>query len=227
MKKNGFYFGGLLVLVSLLSSSGPKPQQPWEKENVSFPMMNQEIRHTMEENERQKEMKNKQVSNTGTETVNKGMWKEFKETTQKVQDRLRFLDFAMQSVPTGYALFLESQEIAKLQNKTIAIVQDTPYLIPIILPTQVQFGDEVQMIVRYIAGIVLSYGSINQMEKAERKILLDYALEEIRRIKEIAHSIYFQAWQTKNALEWKKNTVLTWINQDKQIVGEIIKNVKF
>lgn len=227
MRRQFIYSVILLFSVIIFSSSGGHTPPPWEQENVSFPMMNQEIRHSMQENERQKEMKNKQSTNTGTETINKGLWKDFKDTTKKVQERLRFVDFALQSVPTGYAIFLESQQIADYQNKTIAIINETPYLVPIILGSQVNFADEIQMIVRYIAGIVLSYGAINQMEKAERKILLDYALDELRRIKDIAYSIYFQVWQTKNALQWKKNTVINWVNQDKAIVGEIIKNVKF
>ena len=41
----------------VLTSSGGNTAPPWQKENVSLPMMNQEIRHTMEENDRQKTMK--------------------------------------------------------------------------------------------------------------------------------------------------------------------------
>ena len=36
------------------------------------------------------------------------------------------------------------------------------------------------MVTRLITGIILSYGAINQMEKSERKILLDYALGEVK-----------------------------------------------
>ena len=57
------FLAGYLVL----TSSGGKPKPPWEEENVSFPMMNQEIRHSMQENERQQEMKKKQNINLGAE----------------------------------------------------------------------------------------------------------------------------------------------------------------
>jgi hypothetical protein len=50
----------------VLSSSGGNSTPPWQKENVSFPMMNQEIRHTMEENDRQKTMKSKHDINLTT-----------------------------------------------------------------------------------------------------------------------------------------------------------------
>src|SRR5690606_39760369 len=85
----------------ILTSFGGKPKPPWEKENVSFPMMNQEIRHTMQENDRQEEMHNKQLTNVAAETANEKQWSKLKETTSKVQDRLRIVSFAMQAIPVG------------------------------------------------------------------------------------------------------------------------------
>ena len=72
------FLAGYLVL----TSSGGKPKPPWEEENVSFPMMNQEIRHSMQENERQQEMKKKQNINLGAEVVNKKQWSKFKDTNK-------------------------------------------------------------------------------------------------------------------------------------------------
>ncbi len=66
----------------VLTSSGGNTTPPWQKENVSFPMMNQEIRHTMEENDRQKTMKNKQDLNLTTEAVNKKQWEKFLMSNQ-------------------------------------------------------------------------------------------------------------------------------------------------
>ncbi len=55
-------------------------------------------------------------------------------------------------------------------------INDAPYSIIAVLPSQVQFVDDLQMVTRSIMAIVISYGAINQMEESERKILLDYAL---------------------------------------------------
>ena len=161
----------------LLTSSGGNPKPPfWEQENVSFPMMNQEIRHSMQEHERQVEMKNKQHINLGSETVNKKQWSKFKQTTAKIQDRLRIVDFALQAIPTGIVISQEAREIKQNQERIIQEIKTAPYALVVALPKQVEFVDELQMVVRLLAGIVASYGAINQMEKAERKILLDYAL---------------------------------------------------
>ena len=208
----------------VLTSSGGNTTPPWQKENVSFPMMNQEIRHTMEENDRQKTMKNKQDLNLTTEVVNKKQWEKFKETTAKIQERLRLVDFAMQAIPTGYAIFLESQKIQDVQSKIVEEIQGAPYSLIVVLPSQIRFIDDMQMVVRLLSGIVISYGAINQMEKAERKILLEYALEEVTNLRRDSLFMLMKVRDIKRKVEWTKFVVLNYINKDKQIVEQIISH---
>ena len=208
----------------VLTSSGGNTTPPWQKENVSFPMMNQEIRHTMEENDRQKTMKNKQDLNLTTEAVNKKQWEKFKETTTKIQERLRLVDFAMQAIPTGYAIFLESQKIQDVQSKIVEELQGAPYSLIVVLPSQIRFVDDMQMVVRLLSGIVISYGAINQMEKAERKILLEYALEEVTNLRRDSLFMLMKVRDIKRKVEWTKFVLLNYINKDKQIVEQIISH---
>ena len=206
----------------VLTSSGGNTTPPWQKENVSFPMMNQEIRHTMEENDRQKTMKKRQDINLAAEVVNKKEWEKFKETTTKIQDRLRLVDFAMQAIPTGYAIFLESQKIQDIQAKIITEIQTAPYSLAVVLPAEIKFVDDMQMVVRLLSGIVISYGAINQMEKAERKILLEYALGEVTNLRRDSLFMLMKVRDIKKKVEWTKFVILNYINKDKQIVEQII-----
>ena len=224
MKKRLFLSIMLPTVYLLITSSGGNSTPPWEKENVSFPMMNQEIRHTMQENERQKEMKNWQDTNLATEAVNKKQWEKFKETTTKIQDRLRIVDFAMQAIPTGYAIFIESQKIQDIQSKIITEIQTAPYSLIVVLPAEIKFVSDMQMIVRLLTGIVLSYGAINQMEKSERKILLEYALEEVTRLRRDSFFMLMTIRDIKWKVEWTKFVVLNYMNKDKQIVEQIINH---
>lgn len=208
----------------VLTSSGGNTTPPWQKENVSFPMMNQEIRHTMEENDRQKTMKNKQDLNLTTEVVNKKQWEKFKETTAKIQERLRLVDFAMQAIPTGYAIFLESQKIQDIQTKIITEIETAPYSLIVVLPAEIKFVDDMQMVVRLLSGIVISYGAINQMEKAERKILLEYALGEVTNLRRDSLFMLMKVRDIKRKVEWTKFVILNYINKDKQIVEQIISH---
>ncbi|KMQ72246.1 hypothetical protein ACM44_01995 [Chryseobacterium koreense CCUG 49689] len=214
----------LPAIYVVLTSSGGNTTPPWQKENVSFPMMNQEIRHTMEENDRQKTMKNRQDINLTTEVVNKKQWEKFKETTTKIQERLRLVDFAMQAIPTGYAIFLESQKIQDIQSKIITEIETAPYSLIVVLPAEIKFVDDMQMVVRLLSGIVLSYGAINQMEKAERKILLEYALGEVTNLRRDSLFMLMKVRDIKRKVEWTKFVILNYINKDKQIVEQIISH---
>lgn len=223
--KNKIMLSVLLLTVYLVTtSSGGSSTPPWQKENVSFPMMNLEVRHTMEEHDRQKEMKNRQVANLASENFNKKQWEKFRETTTKIQDRLRSVDFAMQAIPTGYVIYLESQKIYELQSQIITEIQTAPYAIASILPAEVQFVDDMQMVVRLLTGIVISYGTINQMEKAERKILLEYALQEVKQLTLNARIMLRKIRDLKQKVEWIKFQILNYINKDKQIIQEIINH---
>jgi hypothetical protein len=214
----------IVILIMTSSSGGSTPA--WEEENVSFPMMNLEIRNAMNENDRQVKLRNKQLTNTSLETANKEQWSKFRETKVKIQDRLRIVSFAVQAITTGVAINREIAMIKDYQTRTYEAIQSAPYSVVVALPSEIDFLDKLQMDVRLITGIVLSYGAINQMEKAERKILLDYALGEIQDLRNDAYWTYHKVRDLINKVEWKKNSLKAYVNLDKQIIGEIINNIK-
>ena len=213
-----------IYLVITSSSGGSTPA--WEKKNVSFPMMNIEINATMKENERQKIMRQEQTLNATIETANKTQWNNFKVKVTKVQDRLRIVSFAIQAIPTGIAM---NREIAKIINNQTAIIQEintAPYSIITVLPSQIQFVDDLQMVTRLIMGIVISYGAINQMEKSERKILLDYAFGEVKTLSRNSTHILLKIRDIKAKVLRDKRAFQYFMNRDKQLVESIMKNIK-
>ncbi len=216
--------GGLVYVVLISSSGGSTPA--WQQENVSFPMMNLEINATMKENERQKEMRQKQTLNATIETANKTQWNNFKDKVTKVQDRLRIVSFAIQAIPTGIAM---NREITKITNNQTAIIQEinsAPYSIIAVLPSQVQFVDDLQMVARLITGIIVSYGAINQMEKSERKILLDYALGEVKTLSRNSTHMLLKIRDIKAKVLRNKRAFQYYVNRDKQVVESIMDNIK-
>lgn len=217
--------GGLLTYVVLTSmSSGSTPS--WQKENVSFPMMNIQINAAMKEHDRQKEMRQKQTLNTTVEMANQSQWKGFKEKVTKIQDRLRIVSFAIQAIPPGIAM---NREIAKINQNQTAIMNEigtAPYSIITVLPSQVQFVDDLQMVTRLITGIILSYGAMNQMEKFERQILLDYALDEVKTLSRNSTYMLLKIRDIKAKVLRNQRAFQFYVNRDKQVVENIMKNIK-
>lgn len=210
----------------VLVSSGGSSTPAWEKENVSFPMMDLEINATMKEHDRQKEMRQKQTLNATIETTNRNQWNDFKNKVTKVQDRLRIVSFAIQAIPTGIAM---SREISKITDNQTAIINEintAPYSIIAVLPSQVQFVDDLQMVTRLVTGIVISYGAINQMEKSERKVLLDYALGEVKTLSRNSTHMLLKIRDIKAKVLRNKRAFQYYVNRDKQVVESIMTNIK-
>ena len=214
------------LIYVVLTSSGGGSTPAWQQENVSFPMMNLEINATMKENERQKEMRQKQTLNATVETANKTQWNNFKDKVTKVQDRLRIVSFAIQAIPSGIAMSREVNKINQNQTDIINEINTAPYSIIAVLPSQVQFVDDLQMVTRLIMGIVISYGAINQMEKSERKILLDYALGEVKTLSRNFTHMLLKIRDIKAKVLRNKRAFQYYVNRDKQVVESIMKNIK-
>jgi hypothetical protein len=228
------FYGGKKVVQTLIfsavylvmTSSGGSSTPAWQQENVSFPMMDIEINATMKEHDRQKEMRQKQTLNATVETANRTQWNDFKDKVTKIQDRLRIVSFAIQAVPTGIAM---SREITKITNNQAAIINEintAPYSIIAILPSQVQFVDDLQMVTRLITGIILSYGAINQMEKSERKVLLDYALGEVKILNRNSTHMLLKIRDIKAKVLRNKRAFQYYVNRDRQVVENMMNNIK-
>ena len=226
MMKKIFQILSLPIIFLVITSSSGGSTPAWQQENVSFPMMDLEINATMKENERQKEMRQKQTLNATVETANKTQWNNFKDKVTKVQDRLRIVSFAIQAIPTGIAM---NREITKITNNQTAIIQEinsAPYSIIAVLPSQVQFVDDLQMVARLITGIIVSYGAINRMEKSERKILLDYALGEVKTLSRNSTHMLLKIRDIKAKVLRNKRAFQYYVNRDKQVVESIMDNIK-
>ena len=206
------------------SSGGSTPS--WEQEYVSFPMMNIEINSTMKEHDRQKEMRKNQLANATVETVNRTQWNGFKDKVTKIQDRLRIVSFAIQAIPTGIAVNREITKIIQNQTAIVNEIETASLSIIAVLPSQVQFVDDLQMVTRLIIGIVASYGAMNQMEKSERKILLDYALSEVKTLSRNSTHMLLKIRDLKAKVLRNKRAFQYYVNRDKQVVESIMNQIK-
>ncbi|AVF49522.1 hypothetical protein AL492_00220 [Elizabethkingia anophelis] len=226
MKKKIFLSLFISTIYIIITSSGGSSTPAWQKENVSFPMMNIEINATMKEHDRQKEMRKNQALNAGIESTNRNEWNSFKDKVTKIQDRLRVVSFALQAIPTGVAMSREVKKITQNQASIIDELSTAPYSIITVLPSGVQYVDDLQMVTRLITGIILSYGAINQMEKSERKILLDYALGEVKTLSRNSTHMLLKIRDIKAKVLRNKRAFQYYVNRDRQVVENIMKNIK-
>jgi hypothetical protein len=193
---------------------------------VCFLMMNQEIKNSMQENQNQKNMQQKQGLNLGTEKVNQEQWTKFREVREKINKRLNTVSFALQAIPTGAVITKDIKRVYELQESIVKELSSAPMWIVIAVPKQLDFIDDVEMNIRLLAGIILSYGTINQMEKKERQILLDFARQEIKGLVYQSAATLNTIRMAKQKFDNKKNYLKHWVNRDKKIIEDIIGKVK-
>lgn len=199
---------------------------PAKADYVCFLLLNEEIKNTMEENEEQKKMQQKQLINLSAENVNKQQWDEFQDVSTKIRSRLNSVSLAIQAIPTANNIVRDIQSIYAIQSNIYEELSDAPQFIIVAINGQYEFADHLQMNIRLMAGLVLSYGAVNQLEKKERKILLDYAGSEMRALRHEASGILRKIRNAKYAWQLKKNVLQGWISQDKQIFRDILRNTQ-
>lgn len=197
----------------------------FSQEYVSFPMMNMEIRHTLEEHERQVDMHENQMLNTATETVNKNTWEDVKNLKKTITKRLNIVSTALQSIPTGYKVLQDFEKIYNTQTAIFQELEDAPWLAANVLPEQIVFGDQLQMTARFMVGLIASYGTLNQMERAERQVLLNFALDEVKSLKSSSIMTLYKLQDIKAKMRMQNAMFDYQIQRDKDLVTDILSEI--
>ena len=197
------------------------------QENSLSPLLiSMEVNYSLKEHDRQEKLKKKQLLNTSTEGANQEQWKSYKKVVEKVQERLRKVDFMLQAIPTGYALTQKYREIKANQRQIVREIRTAPQSIKEVLPNQIKFVDDLQMVIRFLTGIIASYGTINQMERADRQILLNHALAEVDRLNNNSFATLCVIREAKEQARLKKAMFDYYIERDKELVEDLLKNIK-
>ena len=216
----------LFLVRGILSSSGGKAPEPWQKENVSFPMLNQQIRSQLEEHERQSKLLETQNQSLVLEHSNSKEWDEYQAKSSKILKRLTTAENWMQTSAYAYEVLERGKRIAKIEDKLFLELKEAPYLIPDILKEKVQWTKDFESLLRYLLGLSLTLGEINQIERADRKILFDFALEELSQLESKSNYLLFTVRETRQKVEIRKSLFRYYVARDKNLVQSIINQLK-
>lgn len=216
----------LFLLRGILSSSGGKPSEPWQRENVSFPMLNQQIRSQLEEHERQSSLLETQNQSVALEHSNSQQWKEYQQTSSLVLNRLSAAENWMQTGAYAMAIVERGKRIESLEENLLSELKQAPYLIPEALKEKVQWTKDFESLLRYLVGLSMTLGEINQMERADRKILFDFALEELSQLESKSRYLLFTLRESRQKVEIQKSQLRYYVQRDKSLVQSILNQLK-
>lgn len=195
-----------------------------KRDYICYYLINSEIKHSMAENERQKDMQDRQLTNLAMEKANRSQWEHYKEKMDKIQKRLNSASLAIQSLPSAYKITKEITAIHTLQQKIYDELYSSPFDVMYVMAGQTEFVKKANETLLLMAGIVLSYGTINQMERAERKILLDFVAQEFKSIRINSYTTLTTLRNMKARKKYNNNLFKNWVQKDKVLIKQIIQN---
>ncbi len=136
----------------------------------------------------QKEAKDQQMLNAGYEQANNSKSKTLKERYNELQDRFSKLNIALDALNLGVSATPLVQAIIDNQSRIVQYCNDYPFLIPLALKTEALFVEASSKLIKYMVGLSLTIGDLNQMKETERKLLFDHALDQLKQINGMSYA---------------------------------------
>jgi len=215
----------LLILITLFCLRLPAMAQ---KSTLDLPGMYQLIDESQDEHTKQVNAKNQQAINTANEQANVTLLDKLKGVYRTIQNRYNTLGTLISAADVGvYAVPMVNQIVSN-QGQIIALAQKNPAIIALGYNTEIEFAEKAEALSGYVAGLILSYGDINQMKASDRKLLFDYIIQQLSRIQELSGNLLNLLQYSNLASVFKAlNPFQAWIDQDKSMVNNILNNAKY
>jgi hypothetical protein len=219
MKKNQSLF---LVLLLATSFSVSAQSQMWD---VGFTeMMISQNKHHFADN----------VTAKDNQLVSQAMVMEWKSLNDQMNNLVDSIDkwinkasIVLADAVSAYQLAVKWKDIFQVQGKIISLVDQYPFAIPLIIGSESQIISDGEEFLGLVYLYILTGGQANKMHVAERKWLYSEIVDQCQIILNKSKSLY-QVATTIHFQETYKATIPTSIlNHDKQIVSNLLKDLKF
>ena len=180
------------------------------------------------ENKLQVSARNKQAAATANEQANLTLLEKLKNTYRTLQQRYNTLGTAITVADVGLYADPMVNQILSYQAQIVALAEKNPALITIGYQSEIQFADDAKDLLGYVAGLILSYGDVNQMKASDRKILFDYVITQLSVLQELSgNMVNMMQYSSLASLLRAANPFQNFIDADVSISKSIIQNAKY
>jgi hypothetical protein len=213
----------LTALISMISGAGFAQQK-----TLDIAGIHQLVDESKSENTLQVKAKNQQILATANEQANLTVLSKIKATYRTLQQRYNTLGTVINVAEIGLDATPMLKHIISNQSQIISLAEKNPALIAIGYQSEIQFAEKAERLAGYVAGLILSYGDINQMKASDRKMLFDYVISELSTIQELSgNMVNMMQYSSLAALLKAANPFRDFIDADKSLAGDIIQNAKY
>ena len=180
------------------------------------------------ENKLQVNARNQQAAATANEQANLTLLEKLKNTYRMLQQRYNTLGTAITVADVGIYAEPMVKQIVSYQAQIVALAEKNPALIAIGYQSEIQFAEDAKDLMGYVAGLILSYGDVNQMKASDRKMLFDYVITQLSVLQELSgNMVNMMQYSSLASLLKAANPFQNFIDADISISKNIIQNAKY
>lgn len=194
---------------------------------LNVELLHQLVQHSKDEHSRQETARNRQAITSANEEVNRGEMGKLKTKYRELQSRFHTLGLVLQGLSMGIESAPIINDIVAQQRRIIGIATDHPEFALLALDAEKGMVDRAIQLGRYLTGLFVSLGDLNQMKASDRRILFGHVIGELRAIsgasRGLANTMYYS---TRRKLLQPMNPFEDFINEDKRIVESIMRRLE-
>ena len=197
------------------------------KAQLNIELIHQLVAHSKQEYDKQKTLGNTQIVSTANQEINSQQTATLKSRYREITGRLQVLGTALLIINTSMESSKLVQQIIKEQSRVLHYVQDDPSMLSLALNSQGELIQRAQQLAKYILGLMLSIGEINQMKQSDRRIFYAQVITELKNILSISRSLANSMYYASVIKKVKSQHAFSdFINEDKRIVERILSKIK-
>ncbi|WP_243770610.1 hypothetical protein [Mucilaginibacter rubeus] len=195
---------------------------------LNIPELLQLVSYSKSEHTLQTDARDKQATVTTTETANKTLLGKFKDMYRTLQNRYSTLGTAITAANIGIEAEPMVNSIIRSQSQLVQLAQKNPAIIALAYQTEIDFAEHSQMLIRYLAGLIISIGDVNQMKSSDRKLLFDYVITELSNIEDMSNRLVRNVqFGTLASLLHHVDPFDDFVYEDQHMISDILTNAKY
>jgi hypothetical protein len=195
---------------------------------LDIPELLQLVSYSKSEHSLQTDARDKQATVTSTETANKTLLGKIKVMYRTLQNRYSTLGTAISAANVGIEAEPMVNSIIRSQSQVYQLAQKNPAIIALAYQTEIDFAEHSEMLIRYLGGLIISIGDVNQMKASDRKLLFDYVVTELSNIEDMSNRLVRNVqFGTLASLLHHLNPFDDFVYEDQHMISDIISKAKY
>ncbi|RBQ12043.1 hypothetical protein [Pedobacter miscanthi] len=199
-----------------------------QQKALNIPGIHQLVSDSKSENEKQQAARDKQSLTLINEQANRTMLAKLKNSYREIQGRFNLIGTAMVAMDIGLKAVPLVQGITDDQVKFYELARANPALLLLVYQTEAEFLLRSKDLLSFLIGLTVSIGAVNQMKVSDRKILFDFFLAELSKLRGISSELLNMiSYGNMKALFMRLNPFSDYISTDRSLIEDIIRNAKY